>query len=67
MASCPSTNPSESITTSKSKSRKQPVVEVVHHTRQPSGAELYEDSGLDATFEEAVQALVKPVKVRSAP
>ena len=40
-----------------------PVVELVHPSYQPSKAELKEDLRVDATFEEAVQALVRPVKV----
>ena len=38
-------------------------VELVHPSYQPSKAELAEDLRVDATFEEAVQALVRPVKV----
>ena len=41
-----------------------PVVELVHPSYQPSKAELEEDLRVDATFDEAVQALVRPVKVR---
>ena len=39
-------------------------VELVHPSYQPSKAELEEDLRVDATFDEAVQALVRPVKVR---
>ena len=41
-----------------------PVVELVHPSYQPSKAELEEDLRVDATFEEAVQALAKPVRIR---
>ena len=39
-------------------------VEVVHPSYQPSKAELEEDMRVDATFEEAVQALAQPVRIR---
>ena len=39
-------------------------VELPHPSYQPSKAELEEDLRVDATFEEAVQALAQPVKVR---
>ena len=39
-------------------------VEVVHPSYQPSREELNEDMRVDATFEEAVQALSQPVKIR---
>ena len=39
-------------------------VEIVHPDYQPSRAELNEDMRVEATFEEAVQALARPVKVR---
>ena len=39
-------------------------VEVVHPSYQPSRAELEEDIRVDATFEEAVQALAQPVRIR---
>ena len=39
-------------------------VEVVHSSYQPSRAELEEDMRVDATFEEAVQALARPVRIR---
>ena len=42
----------------------RPVVEIVHPSCQPSKAGLEEDVRVDATFEEAVAALVQPVKVR---
>lgn len=43
---------------------KPPVVEVVHPSYQPSKAELEADMRVNATFEEAVQALVRPVRIR---
>ena len=39
-------------------------VEIVHPDYQPTAAELNEDMRVDATFEEAVDALTKPVKIR---
>ena len=39
-------------------------VELVHPSYQPSKAELEEDLRVDAAFDEAVQALVRPAKVR---
>ena len=39
-------------------------VEIVHSSYQPTKAELEEDIRVDATFEEAVQALVSPVRIR---
>ena len=42
-------------------------VEVVHPSYQPSKAELEADTRVDATFEEAVQALVRPVRIRYVP
>ena len=41
-----------------------PVVEVVHPSYQPSKAELEEDMRVNATFDEAVKALVRPVRLR---
>ena len=38
-------------------------VELLHPSYQPSTAELDEDLRVDATFEEAVQALAQPVRV----
>jgi hypothetical protein len=40
------------------------VLEVAHPSYQPSKAELEEDLRVDAKFEEAVQALARPVKLR---
>ena len=42
----------------------RPAVDVVRPDYQPSVAELEEDMRVGATFEEAVEALVKPVRVR---
>lgn len=39
-------------------------VEIVHPTYQPSKAELEADLRVDVTFDEAVDALTKPVKIR---
>jgi len=39
-------------------------VEIIHPSYQPSAAELREDLRIDATFEEAVKALVKPVRIQ---
>ena len=39
-------------------------VELPHHTYQPSRAELREDHSVDATFEEVVEAVLRPVKIR---
>ena len=49
---------------SREKSAEPPVFELVHPSYQPSKAELEEDLRVDATFEEAVQALAQPVKIR---
>ena len=39
-------------------------VEVVRSDYQPSAAELAEDARVNATFDEAVEALTKPVSIR---
>ncbi len=39
-------------------------VEIVNPDYQPSAAELAEDVRVDATFDEAVDALTKPVNIR---
>ena len=49
---------------SRAKPAEPPVIELVHPSYQPSKAELEEDLRVDATFEEAVQALAQPVKIR---
>ncbi len=45
-------------------SKKPKIVELVKSTYQPSRAELREDLRLQGTFKEAIQALVKPAKIR---
>ena len=47
----------------KQKATKRPVVDAVHPSYQPSRAELREDQRLDATFDQAVDALTRPVTV----
>ena len=39
-------------------------VEIVKPDYQPSAAELAEDARVNATFDEAVEALTKPVSIR---
>ena len=39
-------------------------VEIVKPDYQPSAAELAEDTRVDATFDEAVDALTKPFNIR---
>ena len=39
-------------------------VEIVHPDYQPSAAELEEDVRVEATFDEAVDALTRPVSIR---
>lgn len=59
------TSPSEN---GKPKNRPDPPeVEIVRPAYQPSKAELEEDMRVDATFEEAIQALARPVRVRYVP
>ena len=41
-----------------------PTVELVHPSYQPSKAELEEDLSVDASFDEAVDALTRPVSIR---
>ena len=43
---------------------KKPMVETAHSTYQPSKAELEADLRVEATFDEAVEALTKSVTVR---
>lgn len=40
------------------------VVEIVSPDYQPSAAELEEDVRVEATFDEAVDALTRPVRIR---
>ena len=49
---------------SRAKPAEPPALELLHPRYQPSKAELEEDLRVDATFDEAVQALVRPGKVR---
>ena len=42
----------------------QPTAQVPHPSYQPSAKELREDLRLEGTFEDAVEALVRPVRVR---
>lgn len=44
--------------------RERREVEIVHPDYQPSAAELEKDTLVDATFDEAVDALTKPVSIR---
>ena len=41
-----------------------PKVEIVHPSYQPSKTELEEDARVEASFEEAVDALCRPVSIR---
>ena len=45
-------------------SAKRPMVTVVSPDYQPSKAELDKDTRVDATFDEALDALTKPVRLR---
>ena len=40
-----------------------PAVKIVRHGYQPSKAELEEDARVDAAFDEAVEALTRPVTI----
>lgn len=40
------------------------AVKIVRHDYQPSRAELNEDARVDATFDEAITALTRPVKIQ---
>ena len=46
------------------KSKTRRAVEIVSPSYQPSKAELEEDMRVNATFEEAVDALTMPVNIR---
>ena len=48
----------------KKRKTKRPVVTVAHPSYQPSVAELREDQRIEATFDQAVDALTKPVEVK---
>ncbi len=45
-------------------SASQPEVEVPHPSYQPNARELNEDLRLNGTFEDAIKALIRPVKIR---
>ena len=49
---------------SKGRQREPRKVEIAHPSYQPSKAELEEDTRVDATFDEAVAALARPVRIR---
>ena len=53
--------------TSQPKRQPPPQVDIVKPTYQPSKAELEEDVRVNATFEEAVSALTRPVQVNYIP
>ncbi len=40
-------------------------VHIVHHDYQPSKAQLEADARVEASFEEAVDALTQPVRIRN--
>ncbi len=40
------------------------TVEIVHQSYQPSKAELEADVRLKGTFKQAIQALLRPVRIR---
>ena len=42
----------------------QPVVEIVRQSYQPSQAELEADVRLKGTFKQAIQALLRPARIR---
>ncbi len=46
------------------KNHETPIVEVPHTDYQPTAKELQDDLRLKGTFEDAIKALVRPVKVR---
>ena len=48
----------------KSNTSKVRNVEIVDPSYQPSRAELREDARVDATFDEAIEALTRPVKIQ---
>ena len=55
------------MSTKPSTPTERPIVEVVHPSYQPSKAELEEDMRVNASFEEAIKALVRPVRLRYIP
>ena len=42
----------------------QPVVEIVIQSYQPSKAELEADARIKGTFKQAIDALLRPVRIR---
>ena len=46
------------------RSTPQCIIQVPHHSYQPSRAELRKDLRLKGSFQDAIKALVRPVKVR---
>ena len=57
------------VTAMTSQPKRQPPrqVDIVKPTYQPSKAELNEDARVNATFEEAVDALTRPVQINYIP
>ena len=53
--------------TEMTKKREPREVKIVHPSYQPSKAELEEDLRVEASFEEAVDALTQPVRIRHVP
>ena len=45
----------------------RPIVRVPHPSYQPSAKELREDLRLEGTYEDAVKALVRPVRMHQVP
>lgn len=43
------------------------VVEIVRSDYQPSKAELEEDTSIDASFEELMQAVTEPIEIKYIP
>ncbi len=48
------------------KEKDLPVIEVKHHTYQPSKAELEADMSIDATPEDVARAVMKQVMVKES-
>ena len=53
------------LSKSKPEKKKPPVVTLKASSYQPNAMELREDLRVDASFEKALGALVKPVKVKT--
>lgn len=47
----------------KRKKSEPPTVRLIHHSYQPSKAELEQDHHVDATFDEIAKAVTRTVKV----